>query len=343
MLSPIYENVAYLDLEHSFAENELGEEEIYNQSDEKDHNLPFQSYVERRQSKLHVTKRRHSDHFPKRRHLAIHSRDKGLRHCQKPSNLLFQAHIDQNLNKHHGSKRKAHGHQLNRTHSDVEQDDTGHAQRDKIFNNTAPEIIQLTEITSDNQSKAKTLKTLTVDGKVAVDGNTCFNKKPLHQTISDPTNDKKRTTPPSRDYVGYNIIEKFLQENSFDSELDVAKPKAIRSNSEPLVNVPKRLQNSLFIDAFDEKSKSLDDLNVNTNDGMHTKVKDKQSSEAVRRSALDFKPIEAYKEEKTVCKNKPESSSIVQQDDLVPTTSKGLTQSSLYQVRYLGLFHTYYL
>lgn len=151
------------------------------------------------------------------------------------------------------------------------------------------------------------------------------NKRRLHHTHSDPTNDKTRSRPKKIDYVGYNVIENFLKESDFDSDQMVQKIKTFRSNSEPLVNVPRRLKRALFIDAYEDKSKSLEDIVSNTTDNVPVNLKDDVSN--LKHNMKYFKPIEAYKEDTSNCTSNPQPF-----DDQVPTTSKGLTQSSLYQV-----------
>ena len=331
VLSPIYENVAYLNLEHRFSEEENGRE-LYQHCKDRDSNLAFQAYVERRQNK--AARRRHSDHFPKGRHLCSHIGRKGHKKNETGiDELPFQACIETNSHKHEDGQRKSSCQNYTRRNcSDVIRTHTKKT-RDQTVE-TSKENFQLKEFSSDNQPADQRFKEDDTDTEYdLLEGRTSFNKRPLKHTTSDPTCNRTKIRANARDYVGYKAIENFLKESYFGSELDV-KSKTVRSNSEPIASacMSERLKSSLFINAFDDKSKSLENLNVNNTNETSMKAMDVESPGSSKILMLDFKPIEAYKEDKDSYKNKAVNSSHLQQDDQIPTTSKGLSQSSIYQV-----------
>ena len=233
----------------------------------------------------------------------------------------------------HGDRHRKSGHySARKICSDVIRTDRS---CDQTVDLSPNENIPLKDLSSDNslgEERFKEENNVTKDE--LLQGKAHFNdKRPLKYTTSDPTCNRPKLSANSRDYVGYNVIENFLKDSNFDSELNV-KSKTLRSNSEPgtSAGMAERLKNSLFIDAFDDKSKSLENLNVNNRDEAHIKVMDKESpSTSKSLNTLDFKPIEAYKEDYELSKGKASSHVHLQQDGQVPTTSK-LSQSSLYQV-----------
>ena len=304
---------------------------------DRDSNLPFQAYLERRQYK--AAKRRHSDHVPKGRLPCGHIGRKGYKKCETGlSKLSSQCYVETNSNRHgdahkHGDRHRKSGHySARKICSDVIRTDV-HKPCDLTLDISPNENIPLKDFNSDNslaEERHKEDNNATKDE--LMQGNTRFNdKRPLKYTASDPTCNRPKLSANARDYVGYNVIENFLKDSSFGSDLNV-KSKTVRSNSEPgtSAGMTERLKNSLFIDAFDDKSKSLENLNVNNTYEARIKVMDKESPRTSKRQTPDYKPIEAYKE-LGLSKVKSLNSSPVQQDDQIPTTSK-LSQSSLYQV-----------
>ena len=298
VLSPIDENVAYLDLEHYRLGNaRLSEDRT--QTTEFEHH-PFQNYVDK---------------------------GSGTKRELKGSNL--------------GHKRR---HGMRRRHSDngsIPHHDREHSQR----TNHEPVVLEdipLKEIISKSHKN----KQPEVDDQKHDDNcekrKVTFHKRHLYHTYSDPTAHRSRTRVANADYVGYNVIENFLKESNFVSAGDHPKPKVVRSNSEPLMKVPTEfLQKSFFIDAYDDKSKSLEDLNSNTAEKVLAKISDKNTMDGkdnFKRKGKGFEPIEAYRGEIDKYRNSEKNSIEVIYDDQVPSTSKSITQSSLYPVSSFNIF-----
>ena len=277
--------------------------------------------------------------MPKIRLSCGHIGRKGDKHCEiEPGESPFRCRVETNLNRHgeahvhtHVDRHRKHAsHSLTRC-SDVVRTDV-HKPRDKALENSTNEnYIPLKDLRFDNTEKQLEDITSVIARDDTLPGKSQFHEKiPLKYKTSDPTCNRPKTDAKARDYVGYNVIENFLKDSSFGAELN-EKSKKIRSNSEPGTSsgMAERLKNSFFIDAFDDKSKSLENLNLNNNkEDSHMKVLDKESPGTPKRRPLDYKPIEAYKEEAGVSNVK---SSNVHQDEQVPSTSK-ISQSSIYQV-----------
>ena len=292
VLSPIYENVAYLDLEHY----KLG-----NASQDKNRTT------------------------------------RGAPH----ENIPFQVYIETDYRRKRDAKRleREHGRQIRRRHSDhecVSCRDSKYKRRIKL-ETVGSEDIPLKEVTGKfppekQYSVAKDQKN---DGGGA-DRRVPFDKRRIRHTYSDPLTCRNRARVSNANYVGYNAIEKFLKDANFNSESEIPKLKAVRSNSEPTVKVPSEIiKNTLFIDAFDDKSKSLDDLNSNTADKILNKITDKSTFDTKqnsKRTETDFEPIEAFRddaEKSTNSNSKIQDALEFTLDDEVATTSKSLLKMSL--------------
>ena len=298
VLSPIYENVAYLDLEHY----KLG-----NANQDKNRTA------------------------------------RGAPH----ENVPFQAYTETDYRRKRDAKRleREPGRQIRRRHSDhecVSCRESKYKRRIKL-ETVGSEDIPLKEVTckfppEKQYSVAEDQKN---DG-CGADRRVPLDKRRVRHTYSDPTC-RNRARVSNTNYVGYNAIEKFLKDANFNSESEIPKLKAVRSNSEPIVKVPGEIfKNTLFIDAFDDKSKSLDDLNSNTADKILNKITDKSTFDTKqnsKRTETDFQPIEAFRddaEKSTNSNSKIQDAFEFSLGDEVATTSKSITQSSLYQVNIFG-------
>ena len=306
-LSPIYENIAYLDLEHQHRQTAAHHDGARNSTETEDGETLLQSSKDRGRHQ-HGAKRRHSD-FPINTRCSGHNPlNHSHRQCRKrPNSTPETLQLEETNTSKRKTKEISRLKQQNSRSEDQSCRPIDHSCKSDSGDHKSTE--------NDNKNEH-----MVADRNMFIN-----NKRRLHHTHSDPTNDKTRSRPKKREYVGYNVIENFLRESNFDSDQMVQNLKTFRSNSEPLVHVPRRLKHALFIDAYEEKSKSLEDIISNTTDNVPVKLKgDVSNSNYI---TTHFKPIEAYKEDASNCTSNPQPL-----DDQVPTTSKGLTQSSLYQV-----------